>query len=422
MPEIPPTVRFFFNPTPFHPTPMKPLSLLTVALIALLPSLARAQYSSDSGSDSTRTIYREVTTTSLNTSTSGGFTTETGKPTAIVVANRAGADFAGYIPVLEDFVQAEVDGAGFEVISPESVLQAVSNLEGVGRTELDQTFSESTTAVRLADTLGARYILLATISSFGSEKRVIKAYGVDAKNQVFRLRGTYRVLDGTSGATLTAEPFQVEKVFQDTEYASTSSDDFGNELMSDAAKEIGWAFSNAVRKGDIRDVTPRSDATVNFYVQCTVQDMRVPDVVLGPGGDYQLTTHDFQLEQTGVTVELDGIAIGTSDSATALSATPGIHRIRLTREGFEPWERTVNVRSGLRLNVALQMSPEGHARWMANTQFLQNLKADRALTAAEVEQIRGLAQMFRQSGIKIDIQGTELPDQIIQKGSLFSND
>jgi len=48
-----------------------------------------------------------------------------------------------------------------------------------------------------------------------------------------------------------------------------------------------------------------------------------------------------------VTVELDGIAIGSAPGS--FQGFPGLHKLRLSREGFDSWERTVNLYDGQNL-------------------------------------------------------------------------
>ena len=78
--------------------------------------------------------------------------------------------------------------------------------------------------------------------------------------------------------------------------------------------------------------------------------------------------------------------------------------MRLSRQGFREWVRTINCYDAQVLDVSLQMTEEGYQRWKDNTGFLQNLEKERKLTDAEVKVLEGKAQMLRQSGFRIDIQ------------------
>jgi hypothetical protein len=50
------------------------------------------------------------------------------------------------------------------------------------------------------------------------------------------------------------------------------------------------------------------------------------------------------------------------------------------------------------------MTASAYDRWKDQTAFLQTLENGRKLTDAEVERVKGLAQMFKQSGTKVDIK------------------
>ena len=54
------------------------------------------------------------------------------------------------------------------------------------------------------------------------------------------------------------------------------------------------------------------------------------------------------------------------------------------------------------MRVALQMSPEGYARWADTTAFLSTLDNRRKLTDAEAEKIRGIAKFFSESHYRVD--------------------
>jgi hypothetical protein len=101
-----------------------------------------------------------------------------------------------------------------------------------------------------------------------------------------------------------------------------------------------------------------------------------------------------------VTVELDGVAIGSAPGT--FQGRPGLHKIRLSREGFDTWERTINIYDGQTLRVALQMSDAGYARWMDTTGFLSTLDNNRKLTDAEVKRIEGIGEFFKNSHYRVD--------------------
>ena len=100
-----------------------------------------------------------------------------------------------------------------------------------------------------------------------------------------------------------------------------------------------------------------------------------------------------------------------------LQVKPGLSKLRLTRDGYQTWERTINAVEGQTINVAMQMSPEGLARWQELTAFMNALKDQAKLTDAQIEVLKGQAQMLRQSGFKVDTK--DAPTINVGTRSLF---
>jgi hypothetical protein len=63
---------------------------------------------------------------------------------------------------------------------------------------------------------------------------------------------------------------------------------------------------------------------------------------------------------------------------------------------------TLKATAGMDFTVTMQMSAEGFARWQKIREALNALDVSRKLTDAEAERLRGLGQMFRQSGNRIE--------------------
>jgi len=85
----------------------------------------------------------------------------------------------------------------------------------------------------------------------------------------------------------------------------------------------------------------------------------------------------------GATVEIDGIAVGTSPCLFRTS--PGLHKLRVTREWMAPYEATVSVVSNGSLEVALELSAEGVAKWGS----IEKVQADVAERYAKAVMDRG---------------------------------
>jgi len=140
--------------------------------------------------------------------------------------------------------------------------------------------------------------------------------------------------------------------------------------------------------------------TVDFTIECSLtgikdQPITVPNVELRSDSRVTLADGNLEVQPLDVRVELDGVAIGSAPGS--FQARPGLHKLRLSREGFKVWERTINVHIGDELRVAMQMSDADYPRWKDNLSFLQGLEVDRKLTDAEVKRFEGVAICFSES-------------------------
>jgi hypothetical protein len=94
----------------------------------------------------------------------------------------------------------------------------------------------------------------------------------------------------------------------------------------------------------------------------------------------------------GATIELDGAVIGSAPGSFRVS--PGLHQLRVTRAWMKPYFATVNIQNGTSLEVALEMSDEGIAKWGT----VEALRADVAKRYAEAALDRGVRINIDTSG------------------------
>jgi len=396
---------------------------------------------------------------------------------AIFVDNRAGKAFDNKVPLLEDFITSRVTEQGFSVLSrevlinafkdystveskvsgtnvPESKLEqqlsddvyALKMMQAIGEmffdsfkgipteepkvsapeappVNLDQQLSRNSSALRLAQMMGADYIIAASITSFGMEKKAFEGYGVKTVNIIHNLRISYKILEAVQGGSLVADTVKVSKTTRFTEGSHTEDTDMINELLDEASVKVAESLS----KKQIIPPPPKPDL-VEITVACGMQDLAqlpvsIPDVRLTKDNTVVIGENKLEVQLLDVTVEFNGTVIGSAPGT--FRTPPGLSKIRLSREGFRDWDRTINVMAGQKLKVTLQMSDAGYARWKDNTAFLQKLKNGEKLTDAAVKAIEGAAQMLQQSGYKVDVKGDVKLDvkgdvKVDEKGGLFS--
>jgi hypothetical protein len=326
---------------------------------------------------------------------------------AIIVQNRGSAALNDKVPVLEDLVSSRVAGKGFSVISRDDVTRSLKNYS-TGKDPngelgaLDRSLEDNSSALRLAQNLGADYILVPSIVSLGTEKKNYSGNGINTLNITHRLRVTYKIVEAGQGGAVRGGAFTSEKTIRQTPDLQTDSSDVINDLLDDAAEQLADAI---VKNAASLPAEVAKAAMVNFNVSCSMTDPRQQPILISALGitadnHVVLTNQPMAVQAMDVTVELDGVALGSAPGS--FQGRPGLHKIRLSREGFDTWERTINIYAGQNLRVALQMSNAGYARWADTTAFLATLDANRKLTDAEVKRIEGIAEFFKNSHYRVD--------------------
>jgi hypothetical protein len=321
---------------------------------------------------------------------------------AIFTANRAGKNMDSKLGALEDFVTGHITDKGFSVISREVATDALSSLYGK-ETDLDKVLSDSTSALRLAQNLGADYILLASISSFGNTEKTTTIGGKEITQTIYTLRLTYKLTEGVQGGTVASATVPVSEPIFKTPDTQVNDSDLVNRLLDEGASQVA---ENVGQKA-IAAVTAKP-SLVEFSVACAIADaagqsVSIPDVRMDK--DHRVTVEKTPLEAQAVAVDvdLDGTTIGSAPDV--FHAAPGLHKMRLTHAQCKPWEKTVNISQGQRFREVLEMTDEAYQRWKDQTAFLQGLENGKKLTDAEVERIKGVAAFFKNSKYAIDIQG-----------------
>jgi hypothetical protein len=269
-------------------------------------------------------------------------------------------------------------------------------------TRLDQALSDNTSALRLAQNLGADFILIPSITTYGTERKTYSADAINTINVIHNLRVSYKIIEAGAGGAIKGDTITASKTIRQSGNLQVESSDVINELLDDAAGQLA---DSLVQNAGSLPAEVAKDKMVNFSIVCSMTDITdqpitVPNVQVTADKRVVKTNAPIEVQPLDVTVELDGVAIGSAPST--FQAFPGLHKLRLSREGFKDWTRTVNVYPGQKLRVALQMSDEGYARWEQNMAFLQLLQDDRKLTDAEAKKIEGIAKFWSESHYRVD--------------------
>lgn len=329
---------------------------------------------------------------------------------AVVVSQRPDCGCDGdQVAQLEDLLSARLADLGFRLISRELV---VSNLRNFAPADAaanadsaraaaaaEAAFLDQSSALRLAQNLGADYVLHASIVACTKARRDVTAYGQKLQNTDHTLRVAYKVLDAQAGGALTGDVVKATRAEQVNANASGDSGGVAQDLLDEASQQITASLRVRRDAGRIAAAKPAAQA-VTITVHVEAADLYIPDVRINAENVVTVGESKFKVLPLSATVEVDGVAAGTAPGKISLK--PGFSRLRLTREGFQPWERTVNAFEGQTLTVALTMTEAGLKRFRDSTAFLNDLKNGAKLTDAEVKVLEGQAKALENSFFRVD--------------------
>jgi hypothetical protein len=266
---------------------------------------------------------------------------------ALFVQNRAGAKLETQLDAFNDLVGTRLADAGFEVIRAQDVLarftesrraeaaqelrQAVEALQTVKSEGTVDGPAQEATALRTAQLMGADYLVMASLVSMGDHTVRVSSYGVPQEVKTTTLRLALRVLEGEQGAQVYGETLAVsDKVVQNANLQVEAGDQL-NTLLDQGAVELTERVRGSHAK--IAAAKPAAPA---------------------------LATVTLSTAAAGAAVEVNGVVVGTAPGV--IQVRPGVHEVRVTREGFATWEKSVTFFDGQTLDIPMELSAVGLAR------------------------------------------------------------
>ena len=294
--------------------------------------------------------------------------------TAIFVRNNGGKALANEVNTFNDMLSARLTDKGFGVMdwkdvvqkfsdsneSDEQIFSNVKNLMSVDRSDVSDNSNSpvNSSILRIAQMLGADYIVVASMGSFGHEKRTFKGEGTIYKTNnsadIYTIPLTARVLAGNSGQSVYGDTITASTRIYQNAAIDIKTDNIVNKIIDSGTVKLAGNIGSKIDL--IRDNAVKHALPVKFTVECNID---------------------------GATVELDGAAIGSPPGS--FQAVPGLHQLRITREYFQPWERTVNIYPNQKLTVSLELSNTGLAKYKNITAFNQDQKLQNLERTASVD-------------------------------------
>ena len=325
---------------------------------------------------------------------------------ALFVADRISDPlFADKTDAFTDLLSARLAQAGVAVADQRDTIKALENYRsgktaGNDMAKLDALLENETTAVALARAMGVDCIVVATLTAYDTQTRQFNGYGVITLNQEHMLYATARLLDVREGASLAGVNAVATLTTPQRANLKIENSNITAPLLSEAAQKLALSLSEQMKaRAETIAQAGQASAETSFRVRTVWGDLLFPEVVKTKDGDYRTTQTRYPVDISGVSVSLDGIVLGATPAN--ITHARGLARLKLTREGFVPWERMINVTEGLDLTVALSLDEQGLARWKEMAEFLESIKQNAKLTDAQVRMIDAYAQQLRQSGFLI---------------------
>lgn len=294
---------------------------------------------------------------------------------AIFVQNRAGAQYQDQVDVLNDLVGTRLTEKGFSIIDKSVVVSKFRESReadggvpaGKKEAKVEDAVADAS-ALRIAQMIGADYLVIATINSVGRETRNFSGYGTQTQTNFYNLRIALKVLEGNQGGSVYGDTVNVSERVSVGPNLSVESTDMIPKLLDAGARKIAENVSDKVER--IRSVKVKSVPVVELTINCNVE---------------------------GASVELDGAVIGSAPGR--FYAAPGLHQIRVSKEWLTPWERTVNIFPNQVISVTLELSEQGLMRYATIEQFKADLERNKQLSDMEMKE--------REAGIGIAKEQSE---------------
>lgn len=352
---------------------------------------------------------------------------------AVFVKNDTGKpELDGKKAAFDAMLSARLAGNGFAPMSHDLLLrnlndylknpnaeyrsQAESLKKAVeGKDSVDMRLFEDASGLRIAEFMGADGILSVSLTSFGREVRKFKFRDVRTTSTIINLRSSYTLYSVSGGAGVSGATVEASKTIRRSENLEILSDDIVNSLLDETAVKMAPIISGSAARAAL-EASPASEGEVAF--DFVLESVSMPSLVRGGDGQYKIGSQAVPLGIAAVVAEIDGVAANLG-AKTKLSK--GIHTLKIRQRDIVPVELNINVtgRPGQSITLQLSLSDEARLRWKDDLDFVEKMKARSEISAAEAERLLGIAEMFRNSGYKIDIRADKLPDILQQNQSLM---
>lgn len=283
--------------------------------------------------------------------------------------------------VLQAFL-AQASNAPFRVVTIEDLSgSARESLTGAPLTDSVQSTASNQQALQYALSQGIPCLLTVSIESLNVRpaQTAQNLFIGDARGTVSLLSGSDAQRVATAGATANVRGFNQDQV----------ADNTLTKLAAHLAEQItSW-------------VLPETWATNEAHceIHAQIEGLTMP-AFTDQGGKMVFDNQNIPLFASGANVEIDGVLVG--QTPCRISTGKGLRKLKVYREGLNPFEAVVNLSGKDRFEIVLTPSAQTRQQFNDQLVLLRNLQQQEKLSAANVNVLDGYAKMLRQSGFRID--------------------
>ncbi|MCL2104663.1 MAG: PEGA domain-containing protein [Kiritimatiellaeota bacterium] len=269
---------------------------------------------------------------------------------------------------IRDRITADLAGAGMIVLDAQELASSFDRFKVTTAEEraglIDGAFRGGS-PLRLAQMVGCDYIMLVSITS-ASMLNVIQG------TTTFNLNMTVKVLEAVEGSTVFGSNWPGKHPVPNQMVTKGNELPFFSHMIDQWCQKTGPEMAAKAPTWRRAAVDPAQ--MIEFEVSTTIDEFigGLENGVLGAPETLKDVLGELRRLIGGVTVELDGFAVGSSPGK--FMTTPGMHQLRISRQWMKPWQQAVVIQPGAKFRVALELSDEGLARF-------RNLEGFRSLVA-----------------------------------------
>jgi len=237
--------------------------------------------------------------------------------------NVSGQNLPGIGQVAHDVLNSYLVGLpGVSVVTRDK-LNAVLKEQDLGSSGLVGNRAKSK---QLAQLLGADYMVTGSVLQYATDVRRFNAFGARTVTVFHRMKVSLQIVDLGTAKLSFAKTY-------DLEYKDTGGLSAGTYLLA----------------GRERDLL---DGLINLASEDLKKAVVAHAGVDAPG---KLFKFPVSTTPTGADIEVDGVYLGSTPAD--IEVEEGTHAVKLTLQGFRPWEKKVKVGAGLKVAVSLAPLP-----------------------------------------------------------------